>query len=721
MARAFVIAALCLVALATGPSGCTNATLVGGGDSDAASDAASDVDATGADAATDAADCTTDGCACVTDEDCESGRCVDLDGASLCLGPCSPDAGCAEGFACEALEHDGGTAFFCVPDPDACVAVDELCNDADDDCDGAVDEDFDLQTDLSNCGACGATCNAENARLRCVEGACDLFSCVPGWVDCDGDLENGCETPESGVDACDACTAAGNVVGEPCGACDSGVWDCSDTGAFFCDGDLGPDALNACGGCADLAGVPGDACGVCERDVLVCADDGESVVCSGDSAGNPCGGCAELDVEIGAACGACGAWSCNAADPDTPICVEGRPNACGGCGDLAGAPGAGCGRCGIYECDEDVVGTVVCIEGRMNACGGCGPLDDEPGERCGECGEFACSDEGDGSVVCVEGRPNVCGGCGPLGVELGTDCGECGTWDCADDGSGRPVCVGEAGRNACGGCGPLSNTLGRACGRCGLDEYVCVEGDAACSGDSVVNVCGGCDRLDESPGTPCSRSGCSSPLAIRACVDPDTVECRCERDVCGNGLLEADEPCDDGNTTDGDGCSAECTLEALGAGEGTCAAPIELPLDSVSDWNLCRYADAVTLAPGPACPLASVGREAVFVVELERASRLVVEATDDAEAVDVDVVIGVAAACDEAVTPLACNDRIPCDDADDRDGCIDEMQPREARIDRVFDAGRWFIVVEARRSVVDEVTFDCGSVRVSVHDDGERR
>ena len=31
--------------------------------------------------------------------------------------------------------------------------------------------------------------------------------------------------------------------------------------------------------------------------------------------------------------------------------------------------------------------------------------------------------------------------------------------------------------------------------------------------------------------------------------------------VCGNGALEADESCDDGNSDDGDGCSASCLIE----------------------------------------------------------------------------------------------------------------------------------------------------------------
>src|SRR5262249_22199241 len=32
--------------------------------------------------------------------------------------------------------------------------------------------------------------------------------------------------------------------------------------------------------------------------------------------------------------------------------------------------------------------------------------------------------------------------------------------------------------------------------------------------------------------------------------------------VCGNGLLEPGEQCDDGNTVDGDGCSAACVFES---------------------------------------------------------------------------------------------------------------------------------------------------------------
>jgi cysteine-rich repeat protein len=52
---------------------------------------------------------------------------------------------------------------------------------------------------------------------------------------------------------------------------------------------------------------------------------------------------------------------------------------------------------------------------------------------------------------------------------------------------------------------------------------------------------------------------------------------------CGNGQVDLNETCDDGNTADGDGCSASCQSEDTGGGGGGCcgvgtnpAAPIGL-------------------------------------------------------------------------------------------------------------------------------------------------
>jgi len=52
---------------------------------------------------------------------------------------------------------------------DGCIASSERCNGRDDDCDGIVDEDFDLRTDASHCGGCGHVCTGDTA---CSDGRC---------------------------------------------------------------------------------------------------------------------------------------------------------------------------------------------------------------------------------------------------------------------------------------------------------------------------------------------------------------------------------------------------------------------------------------------------------------------------------------------------------------------------------------------------------------------
>ena len=54
--------------------------------------------------------------------------------------------------------------------------------------------------------------------------------------------------------------------------------------------------------------------------------------------------------------------------------------------------------------------------------------------------------------------------------------------------------------------------------------------------------------------------------------------------LCGNGLPEPPEECDDGNTTDGDGCSATCTMEG-GGGPAMCGNFIVEPPEECDDGN----------------------------------------------------------------------------------------------------------------------------------------
>ena len=102
--------------------------------------------------------------------------------------PCdgADDDECLEGTA--ACSPDG-SAVVCDDDQDDDV---ELCNMADDDCDGMMDEGFMLASDPMNCGACGNVCVASMGTTSCMGGTCRPV-CNAGAADCDGDPDNGCE------------------------------------------------------------------------------------------------------------------------------------------------------------------------------------------------------------------------------------------------------------------------------------------------------------------------------------------------------------------------------------------------------------------------------------------------------------------------------------------------------------------------------------------------
>ena len=82
---------------------------------------------------------------------------------------------------------------------------------------------------------------------------------------------------------------------------------------------------------------------------------------------------------------------------------------------------------------------------------------------------------------------------------------------------------------------------------------------AACTVDGDCGTDGVCGKLAR-----VFREG-----SIKACAGAASVVA-----VCGNGIAEAPEQCDDGNLLDGDGCSATCTLEpshqVVATGQTTC-------------------------------------------------------------------------------------------------------------------------------------------------------
>lgn len=79
--------------------------------------------------------------------------------------------------------------------------------------------------------------------------------------------------------------------------------------------------------------------------------------------------------------------------------------------------------------------------------------------------------------------------------------------------------------------------------------------DPGVCGDGVIEGSEGCDDGNTSDGDGCSAECSVEPGWVCTGEPSDCAE------VCGNGRIDAGEECDDGNTADGDGCSARCVVE----------------------------------------------------------------------------------------------------------------------------------------------------------------
>lgn len=587
---------------------------------------------------------------CTTDIDCGALvlGCVPLLDGSFCLPRCDGQDVCPEDTICETVAGRDGRS--CVPstgvcsdcfDPDndgygigeGCLGMDcdegepgvfegapELCNNADDDCDGEVDEGFDLATDPDHCGACGSACDVANATPVCTDGECGVGACDEGWGDCNAGPDapaDGCESDLTAPESCGTCAELGGVPGTACGTCAEGTWTCQDDGTAACEGDPGAMRLNACGGCATLPEEVGAACGRCGSGLWAC-DGPDAVVCDGDlgtDAENVCGGCDALTGTPGDACGTCGSGELACGGRESLFCAgddgEDAQNACGGCADLGVILGAACGTCdtGAWACDG--VDGVTCQgdEGAaalnecgtcgaptLNACGGCAVLAAAPGSPCGRCNLDAYVCDGTDAVTCDGDTPvNSCGGCASLDGRAGDPCGTCGSGELACDGVNALTCTGDLGdaaRNACGGCSTLAITPGASCGRCGLDQYVCSGAESVvCDGDTAGNACGGCGGLANAPGASCGRCG----LDEYVCSGTETTVCD------GDTAINACGGCGTLANAPGASCG-RCGLD-----DYVCSGREATTCDGDTSINACGGCGTLSPAVGTACGVCDGG------------------------------------------------------------------------------------------------------------------
>ena len=223
-----------------------------------------------------------------TDDDCDGStdEGFDLDGAcTLGIGACA-----ATGIRRCTESGDGTTCDATPAQPGS-----EICNSQDDDCDGTVDEGFDVGgACVTRNAACTRTgtvvCTADGSATHCDAAAIEPTDelCNQADDDCDGSVDEGIvldQLCEVGVGLCRR----------------GGFTACGPDGAIRCRAEAGEPQVEACNGFDDdCDGIPdedfgGEPCtagvGACRREGFrVCTDDGTLAcnVTAGPPAGESC-------------------------------------------------------------------------------------------------------------------------------------------------------------------------------------------------------------------------------------------------------------------------------------------------------------------------------------------------------------------------------------------------------------------------------------------------
>ncbi len=426
--------------------------------------------------------------------------------------------------------HYTNPAWVCSSDERGPQA--ETCNGVNDDCDGAVDEGFNL----------GTGCDGADGDL-CSEGViqCDLA----GATECNDGTGTNVELCNAADDDCDGQLNEGFTnLGQ---ACDGGDTDLCNEGSFVCN--VGGTATV----CSDQSGNNNEICNGVDDDCDGTTDEGFA------NLGQPCdGGDTDLCAEGVRVCNGPGTGTtCN--DPVGDNDVERCNNADDDCDGATDEDFPTLGQaCDGSDTDQCIEGTVVCAPGGLgtvctDTTGStteiCNGLDDDcdltPDDGAGP----TCAPLGD---TCTTGACRC--GAGPLCSTSVADSCSAGACRCGAAGACSPTTSNActSGVCRCGGaaaCSGLSDTCAAGTCRCGMGAACtsatadnCAGGacrcgvGAACSTKSADNCTGGMCRCGANPACTgmadtcaagtclCGSGPACDPLAADNCADG---ACKC--------------------------------------------------------------------------------------------------------------------------------------------------------------------------------------------------
>jgi cysteine-rich repeat protein len=155
-----------------------------------------------------------------------------------------------------------------------------------------------------------------------------------------------------------------------------------------------------------------------------------------------------------------------------------------------------------------------------------------------------------------------------------------------------------------------------------------------------------CGELACPAGQVCTPGGCASPADVTACEGmAEGAACRastggigtceggaCRIGLCGNGVVDVGEVCDDGNQVSGDGCRGDCKkMEVCGDGEldvgEQCDDGNHNPADGCDNCKLTSW--QISLAVGSAIPATSATLADPGAIAVDPSGRIFIADTDN--------------------------------------------------------------------------------------------